>query len=83
MHERGVGWVTSTPELVTAVRSAKQFLTYVASGPFQYAVAEALALPDAYFERFRRDMQTKRDILAAGLRAEVLKEAAERLRQLS
>ncbi|MFJ8489089.1 pyridoxal phosphate-dependent aminotransferase [Streptomyces sp. NPDC094038] len=62
-----VGWVTSTPELVTAVRSAKQFLTYVASGPFQYAVAEALALPDAYFEAFRRDMQTRRDILAAGL----------------
>ncbi|MFF7472625.1 pyridoxal phosphate-dependent aminotransferase [Streptomyces sp. NPDC008092] len=62
-----VGWVTSPPELVTAVRSAKQFLTYVASGPFQYAVAEALALPDAYFEAFRRDMQTKRDILAAGL----------------
>ncbi|MFF4119666.1 pyridoxal phosphate-dependent aminotransferase [Streptomyces sp. NPDC001714] len=62
-----VGWVTSTPELVAAVRSAKQFLTYVASGPFQYAVAEALALPDAYFEAFRQDMQTKRDILAAGL----------------
>ncbi|MER5518545.1 pyridoxal phosphate-dependent aminotransferase [Streptomyces sp. NPDC002763] len=62
-----VGWVTSTPELVTAVRSAKQFLTYVSSGPFQYAVAEALALPDAYFEAFREDMRTKRDILAAGL----------------
>ncbi|MFG3024632.1 pyridoxal phosphate-dependent aminotransferase [Streptomyces sp. NPDC048254] len=62
-----VGWVTSTPELVTAVRSAKQFLTYVSSGPFQYAVAEALALPDSYFEAFREDMRTKRDILAAGL----------------
>ncbi|MEU0967277.1 pyridoxal phosphate-dependent aminotransferase [Streptomyces sp. NPDC005917] len=62
-----VGWVTSTPELVTAVRSAKQFLTYVSAGPFQYAVAEALALPDAYFESFREDMRTKRDILAAGL----------------
>jgi len=33
--------VTSTSALVTAVRSAKQFLTYVASGPFQYAVAFA------------------------------------------
>ncbi|MEV5841299.1 pyridoxal phosphate-dependent aminotransferase [Streptomyces sp. NPDC051985] len=63
-----VGWVTSTPELVTAVRSAKQFLTYVSSGPFQYAVAEALALPESYFEAFRQDMQTKRDILAAGLK---------------
>lgn len=62
-----VGWVTAAPELVTAVRSAKQFLTYVSSGPFQYAVAEALALPDTYFEAFRADMLAKRDILAAGL----------------
>lgn len=62
-----VGWITSTPALVTAVRSAKQYLTYVASGPFQYAVAEALALPDTYFTAFRDDMLTKRDLLAAGL----------------
>jgi N-succinyldiaminopimelate aminotransferase len=52
---------------VSAVRSAKQYLTYVASGPFQYAVAEALALPDSYFEAFRADMLAKRDALAAGL----------------
>ncbi|MGW5651456.1 pyridoxal phosphate-dependent aminotransferase [Streptomyces humi] len=63
-----VGWVTAAPALVAAVRSAKQFLTYVSSGPFQYAVAEALALPDAYFESFREDMRAKRDILAAGLK---------------
>ncbi|MEU2775599.1 pyridoxal phosphate-dependent aminotransferase [Streptomyces sp. NPDC007162] len=62
-----VGWVTSTPELVAAVRSAKQFLTYVSSGPFQYAVAEALGLPDSYFADFRADMQAKRDLLAGGL----------------
>lgn len=62
-----VGWITSTPDLVTAVRSAKQFLTYVSSGPFQYAVAEALALPDSYFADFRADMLAKRDLLAAGL----------------
>lgn len=59
--------MTSTPELVTAVRSAKQFLTYVSSGPFQYAVAEALNLPDTYFTAFREDMLVKRDLLAAGL----------------
>ncbi len=59
--------MTGTAELVTAVRSAKQFLTYVASGPFQYAVAEALCLPDAYFAAFRADMLTKRDLLSAGL----------------
>ncbi|MFF3873450.1 pyridoxal phosphate-dependent aminotransferase [Streptomyces sp. NPDC001978] len=62
-----VGWVTGTPELVAAVRSVKQFLTYVASGPFQYAVAEALALPDSYFDSFRAQMLAKRDLLATGL----------------
>ncbi|MFZ3471834.1 pyridoxal phosphate-dependent aminotransferase [Streptomyces sp. 4.24] len=64
-----VGWVTGTPELVTAVRSAKQFLTYVSSGPFQYAIAEALALPDSYFTSFRADLAAKRDLLADGLAA--------------
>jgi N-succinyldiaminopimelate aminotransferase len=62
-----VGWVTAAPALVAAVRSAKQFLTYVASGPFQYAVAEALTLPDTYFTAFREDMRAKRDLLRAGL----------------
>ncbi|MFI9030296.1 pyridoxal phosphate-dependent aminotransferase [Streptomyces sp. NPDC053560] len=62
-----VGWVTGSPELVSAVRSAKQFLTYVSAGPFQYAVAEALALPDSYFHGLREDMRRKRDILADGL----------------
>lgn len=62
-----VGWITSTAELVTAVRSAKQFLTYVASGPFQYAIAEALRMPDSYFEEFRADMRAKRELLAGGL----------------
>ncbi|MFF8031609.1 pyridoxal phosphate-dependent aminotransferase [Streptomyces sp. NPDC016626] len=63
-----VGWVTSTQELVTAVRSAKQYLTYVSAGPFQYAVAEALRLPDAYFDSFRDDLRRKRDLLGDGLR---------------
>ena len=62
-----MAWVTAATPLVAAVRTAKQFLTYVASGPFQYAVAEALALPDTYFEGFRTDMQAKRDLLSAGL----------------
>ncbi|WP_327728478.1 pyridoxal phosphate-dependent aminotransferase [Streptomyces sp. NBC_00487] len=64
-----VGWVTGTQELVTAVRTAKQYLTYVSAGPFQYAVAEALRLPDTYFDGFRADLQRKRDLLGDGLRA--------------
>ncbi|MGC5034226.1 pyridoxal phosphate-dependent aminotransferase [Streptomyces sp. DT190] len=62
-----VGWVTAAPALVTAVRSAKQYLTYVSAGPFQYAVAEALALPESYFADFRDDLLAKRNLLAAGL----------------
>lgn len=64
-----VGWVTAAPELVTTVRAAKQFLTYVSAGPFQYAVAEALRLPDSYFDELRDDLRAKRDLLSAGLAA--------------
>jgi len=64
-----IGWVTGTPELVTAVRTVKQFLTYVTGGPFQYAVAQALALPDAYFAAISEDLRGKRDLLCAGLAA--------------
>ncbi|MGW4691193.1 pyridoxal phosphate-dependent aminotransferase [Kitasatospora cineracea] len=64
-----VGWVTGTPALVAAVRTAKQYLTYVSAGPFQYAVAEALRLPDSYYADFRSDLHRKRDLLAAGLAA--------------
>ncbi|MDH6538090.1 pyridoxal phosphate-dependent aminotransferase [Streptomyces sp. SPB4] len=64
-----VGWVTARPELLAAVRTAKQYLTYVASGPFQYAVAEALRLPDTYFSSLRDDLRARRDVLAHGLEA--------------
>ncbi|NNE74758.1 MAG: pyridoxal phosphate-dependent aminotransferase [Acidimicrobiales bacterium] len=62
-----IGWVCSTPELISAVRTAKQFLTYVNGGPFQYAIAHGLRMPDAYFAAFVEDMQAKRDMLVAGL----------------
>jgi N-succinyldiaminopimelate aminotransferase len=64
-----IGWVTGTPELVTAVRTAKQFLTYVSGGPFQYAIAAALALPDAFYADLTASLHRKRDLLASGLRA--------------
>ncbi|MFH8713812.1 pyridoxal phosphate-dependent aminotransferase [Streptomyces zaomyceticus] len=62
-----VGWITASPGLTAAVRSAKQFLTYVSSGPFQYAIAEALRLPAAYFDGLRADLEAKRDLLSEGL----------------
>jgi N-succinyldiaminopimelate aminotransferase len=64
-----VGWVTGTPELVTAVRTAKQFLTFVNGGPFQYAIAAGLALPDTFYADAAASLRRKRDLLAAGLRS--------------
>ncbi len=64
-----VGWATAAAPLIAAVRTAKQYLTYVSAGPFQYAIAEALHLPDAYFDSFRADLRRKRDLLGDGLRA--------------
>src|SRR5579872_1723712 len=62
-----IGWVMATPELVTAVKTVKQFLTFVSGGPFQYAIAQALALPDAYFDGLRSGLRERRDLLATGL----------------
>ncbi|GAB2908264.1 pyridoxal phosphate-dependent aminotransferase [Streptomyces mayteni] len=64
-----VGWAMGEASLIAAVRTAKQFLTYVSSGPFQYAVAEALRLPDAYFDTLAADLRRRRDLLADGLEA--------------
>ncbi len=64
-----VGWVCGPAELVTCVRTAKQFLTYVNAGPLQPAVAAGLGLPDAYFSGVAADLQRQRDLLVTGLAA--------------
>ncbi len=64
-----VGWLCGPAALVAAARTAKQFLTYVSSGPFQPAIAVGLGLPDSYYESFRLDLQAKRDLLVPGLQA--------------
>ncbi|GIG60452.1 aminotransferase [Longispora fulva] len=63
-----VGWVCGPARLVSAALRVKQFLTFVNAGPFQPAVAVALALPDAYFHGFREELRAKRDTLSDGLR---------------
>jgi N-succinyldiaminopimelate aminotransferase len=62
-----IGWVTGTPEVVTAVTTTKQFLTYTSGAPFQPAVAAALALGNDYFDGLRASLQAKRDLLCGGL----------------
>ena len=62
-----IGWMTGPADLVTAAKTAKQFLTYVNGAPFQPAMAVGLRLPDEYFTTLCADLQTARDHLVDGL----------------
>ena len=64
-----VGWISGPAELVAATKAVKQFLTYVSGAPFQPAIADALALPDAFFADLAAGLQRRRDLLVDGLRA--------------
>ncbi|WP_041582751.1 pyridoxal phosphate-dependent aminotransferase [Xylanimonas cellulosilytica] len=63
-----IGWVHGPAALVTAVRTVKQFLTYVSGAPFQPAIAQALADDDAPRE-LAASLAHRRDLLCDGLRA--------------
>jgi len=62
-----IGWACGPAELITGVRAAKQYLSYVGGAPFQPAVALALDTEDAWVAQLRRSLQARRDRLAAGL----------------
>lgn len=64
-----IGWIHGPAELITAVLSVKQFLTYVNGGPFQPAVAAGLRLPDAFFLDAAERLHAKHDLLTRGLAA--------------
>lgn len=64
-----VGWVVGPAAAVAAARTVKQFLTYVASGPFQPAVATALGLGDEVYAALAASLQAKRDLLCQALTA--------------
>jgi N-succinyldiaminopimelate aminotransferase len=64
-----VGWACAPVELLGAIRTAKQFLTYVNAAPFQYALAEVLSSSDDYLAEATGVLRQKRDFLARGLEA--------------
>jgi N-succinyldiaminopimelate aminotransferase len=64
-----VGWACARPELIRAIRTAKQFLTFVNAAPFQYAIAEGLIQSDEYLVQAAQTLRQKRDLLATGLDA--------------
>ena len=62
-----VGWVTGPAPLVSAVRAAKQFLTYTSGAPFQLAIAHGLSMAPDEIGKFGAALETKRDLFCAGL----------------
>jgi N-succinyldiaminopimelate aminotransferase len=62
-----IGWVSGPAELVDAVRTTKQFLTFVSGGPFQYAMAYALTEQMSWVEGLRESLADRRDQLTDGL----------------
>ncbi|MGW0043535.1 pyridoxal phosphate-dependent aminotransferase [Rhodococcus sp. NPDC003348] len=61
------GWACGPAELVDAVRTAKQFMSFVAGGPFQPAVAHALRHEMPWVAEQRKTLQRKRDMLSTAL----------------
>ena len=62
-----IGWLCGPAPLVTAARTAKQFLTYVNGGPFQVGIAAGLRLDASYFTGLAAGLQAQRDRLVPGL----------------
>lgn len=62
-----IGWVCAPAELVAAVKTTKQFLTFVSGGPLQPAVAYALENELGWVEQLRTSLAGKRDRLSEGL----------------
>jgi N-succinyldiaminopimelate aminotransferase len=62
-----VGWATGPTDLIAAVRTVRQHLSFTSGGPFQWAIARGLGLDDGYFSDFRADLAAKRDLLCTGL----------------
>jgi N-succinyldiaminopimelate aminotransferase len=62
-----VGWATGPVELISALRTTKQFMTFTNASPFQPAIAEGLALDDSYYFDLASSLRRKRDVLCSGL----------------
>ncbi len=64
-----VGWAHGPTELVNAVHTVKQHLSFTSGAPFQRAMVTALTLGGGYFTGLADDLCAKRDLVADGLRS--------------
>ena len=64
-----VGYVAGPAHLLRPVARAHQYVTFTTPPALQTAVAEGLLYDDTYYDGLRATLETRRDRLAAGLRA--------------
>ena len=64
-----VGWVVAAPAIAAAIADRHQFLTFTTATPLQWAAAEGLALPSAWFAAHRARYAVARERLVSGLTA--------------
>lgn len=62
-----IGWLTGPANLVAGARTARQYMSFTVASPLQPAVAYALRHEQEWISTLRRDMQVRRDQLAATL----------------
>lgn len=62
-----VGWAAAAPPLAAAVAGKHQFLTFTTATPLQWAVAEALALPEPWHQAHRARYAAAKARLVDGL----------------
>ena len=62
-----VGWAVAAPPLAAAVAAKHQFLTFTTATPLQWAVAEALALPQPWHQAHRATYAAAKARLTEGL----------------
>jgi len=63
--------VCAPPELLGAVKTVKQFLTYVNAGPFQHAIATGLGLPGSVLRGLCKRIAKEMSVVSVGEPAEV------------
>lgn len=64
-----VGYAIAPPEVSDAIRKMHDFITVGAPAPLQEAGIDALALPEEYYERIRREYAARRDRFLPALEA--------------
>src|ERR1700752_2119980 len=58
-----VGYCIAPPEITNGIRKVHDFLTVRAAAPLQAAGADALSLPQRYYDTLQKEYQARRDLL--------------------